>query len=92
MNALSAVHPAHLQAMGDTGRLVLAGGAMTVALAAALAALVLAIAALLSVLRSGLCTAAKILWVAVVLAAPFLGSLAWFALGRSRARRRTASR
>ncbi|MFE2875091.1 PLD nuclease N-terminal domain-containing protein [Streptomyces roseus] len=77
--------------MGDTGRLVVAGGAMTIALAAALAALILAIAALLSVLRSRLCTATKIAWAAVVLAAPFLGSLAWFALGRRGTARRTAS-
>ncbi|ROQ88950.1 phospholipase D-like protein [Streptomyces sp. 2132.2] len=83
MNALPSLHPAHVQAMGDTGRLALAGGAMSIALAAALAALVLAIAALLSVVRSGLCTAMKVLWVAIVLAAPFLGSLVWFALRRS---------
>ncbi|MEU9127596.1 PLD nuclease N-terminal domain-containing protein [Kitasatospora sp. NPDC048540] len=83
MNALSAaLPPARLEAMGDTGRLVLAGGAMTVALAAALAALLLAVAALVSVVRSRHCTATKILWLAIVLLAPFLGSLAWFALGR----------
>ncbi|MGW6412761.1 PLDc N-terminal domain-containing protein [Streptomyces vinaceus] len=77
--------------MGDSGRLVVAGGAMTVALAAALAALVLAIAALLSVLRSRLCTAMKIVWVGVVLAARFLGSLAWFAVGRRSTEHRATS-
>ncbi|WP_267002877.1 MULTISPECIES: PLD nuclease N-terminal domain-containing protein [unclassified Streptomyces] len=91
MNALSALQPDHLQAMGNTGRLVLAGGAMTTALAAALAALLLAVATLLSVLRSRHCNAMKALWVAIVLAAPFLGSLAWLTLGRRAGEHRTAS-
>ncbi|MFI1769770.1 PLD nuclease N-terminal domain-containing protein [Streptomyces sp. NPDC020800] len=77
--------------MGNTGRLVVAGGAITIALAAALAALLLALAALVSVLRSRLCNATKILWVAIVLVSPFLGSLAWFALGRRGTEHRTAS-
>ncbi|MEV4611098.1 PLD nuclease N-terminal domain-containing protein [Kitasatospora sp. NPDC049258] len=91
MNAPSAPVPVQLQAIGDTGRLVLAGGVMTMALAAALAALLLAVAALVSVLRSRLCNATKILWLAIVLFAPFLGSLAWFAFGRRGTGRRTAS-
>ncbi|MGW2994049.1 PLD nuclease N-terminal domain-containing protein [Streptomyces sp. NPDC001193] len=92
MNTIAALQTAHVQAMGDTGRLALAGGVMATALAAALAALLLAIAALLSVLRSGHCNAVKILWVVIVLVAPFLGSLAWFALGRRGIEHRTASR
>ncbi|MFI5666294.1 PLD nuclease N-terminal domain-containing protein [Streptomyces sp. NPDC051704] len=92
MHTLSALQPAHLQAMGDTGRLALAGGAMAIALAAALAALLLTVAALVSVLRSSHCNAAKILWLAIVLVAPFLGSLAWFVLGRRGTEVRTASR
>ncbi|MFF4098742.1 PLD nuclease N-terminal domain-containing protein [Streptomyces sp. NPDC001903] len=65
---------------------------MAIALATALAALLLAVAALLSVLRSEHCNAAKALWVVIVLAAPFLGSLVWFALGRRGTEHRKASR
>ncbi|NUT49798.1 MAG: PLDc_N domain-containing protein [Saccharothrix sp.] len=51
---------------------------------AALAALVLWITAIVSVLRNRRLTGGgKLLWIAVVLAYPLLGSIGWFAGGRT---------
>jgi Phospholipase_D-nuclease N-terminal len=45
-----------------------------------------AILALVSILRSGQDVVLTVVWCGVVLVAPLLGSLAWFAVGRRRAR------
>jgi RsiW-degrading membrane proteinase PrsW (M82 family) len=56
---------------------------MIVLAAIALALIVLWVAAIVSVLRSNRLTGGgKTLWIVVILAFPFLGSLAWFIFGR----------
>lgn len=45
-----------------------------------------AILALVSILRSGQDVVLTVVWCAVVLITPLLGSLAWFAVGRRRPR------
>jgi membrane protein implicated in regulation of membrane protease activity len=82
MNALAMQQPAWILALGHGGRVALAGGVTAVALAAVLANFLLAIGALVSVLRSRLGGGMKFLWVMFVFVAPFLGSLAWFVIGR----------
>lgn len=52
--------------------------------------LALVIGALVSVVRSPLGGGMKVLWAVLVLAAPVLGSLAWFAIGRRDSRRRAS--
>lgn len=60
------------------------GVVVTVVLVAvALALVVLWVAAVVSVLRNGRLTGGgKLLWIAVILAFPFLGSLGWFVFGK----------
>jgi len=47
--------------------------------------LALIVTALLQVFRSTMPTNTKLLWLIVILIAPFLGSLIWFAVGRNNA-------
>lgn len=50
------------------------------------------IGALISILGSALSGGMKLVWVIVAFMAPFLGSLLWFVIGRSDARRRVVLR
>ncbi|MER7013508.1 PLD nuclease N-terminal domain-containing protein [Saccharopolyspora sp. NPDC000359] len=52
-----------------------------------LAYVVLVIGALISVLGSPQSFGMKIVWIVLVFVAPFLGSILWFVIGRSNARR-----
>ncbi len=69
------------------------GTALTVILAVlTIAALILWIAAIVSVLRTSRLTGGgKLLWIAVILAYPFLGSIGWFIAGRKARLIRTAA-
>ncbi|MEU6128874.1 PLD nuclease N-terminal domain-containing protein [Saccharopolyspora sp. NPDC047091] len=64
----------------------MAGGMLLVAAAFVF----LFIAALISILGSGLSGGMKLVWIVLAFIAPFLGSLLWFVVGRSDARRRYA--
>jgi hypothetical protein len=57
-----------------------------VAAIAAVAFVVLVIAAVISVIGSELGAGMKLAWIVFVVVAPFLGSLAWFVVGRRDAR------
>ncbi|PWV55365.1 PLD nuclease N-terminal domain-containing protein [Nocardiopsis sp. L17-MgMaSL7] len=60
-------------------------GVLTVGLVLTLAAFVLFIAAVFSVLFSRLDVPMKIVWIVFVFAAPLIGALLWFFVGRKRA-------
>lgn len=90
MNTLALQQPAQLLAAGDRGGIILAGGVVLVGIAAVVGFLVLTIGALLSILGSRLGGGMKFIWVVLVFAAPFLGSLAWFVIGRRDAERRAS--
>ncbi|MGI5507324.1 PLD nuclease N-terminal domain-containing protein [Lentzea sp. CA-135723] len=60
----------------------LEGGGLVLVLLGSLALLVFWIAALVSVLAAPVGCGAKILWLLVVFALPFVGSLLWFVVGR----------
>jgi hypothetical protein len=62
---------------------IAAGGALFISLAALLGFLIFAGCALVSILGSGRYSSlGKLLWILAVFAFPFLGSLAWFTIGR----------
>lgn len=91
MNTLAVQQSAQLLAAGGPAPNALAARAIAVVLVAVVGSLlVLTIGALVSILRSRLGGGMKFLWVVLVLAAPLLGSLAWFAIGRRDAERRTS--
>lgn len=74
----------HLSLAQQAGTHYAVGGVLALFL---LAYVVLFVRALLSVLRSPHSGGMKLVWCVVILAAPFLGSLAWFVIGRSDAYR-----
>ncbi|MDQ0960731.1 4-amino-4-deoxy-L-arabinose transferase-like glycosyltransferase [Streptomyces sp. B4I13] len=66
-----------------------AGAAVTLAfILCGFAAVVLFISALVSILKSRLTGGMKLVWIVFAFAAPFLGSLCWFVIGRKDAQRR----
>ncbi|MEU0877133.1 PLD nuclease N-terminal domain-containing protein [Lentzea sp. NPDC005914] len=69
-------------ALSDQNARLLEGGGLVLALLLAAALLIFWIAALVSVLGAPIGCGAKILWLLVVFALPFLGSVLWFVAGR----------
>ncbi|GLY47020.1 PLD nuclease N-terminal domain-containing protein [Lentzea sp. NBRC 102530] len=69
-------------ALSDQNAGWLEGGLLVLVALGAVALLVFWIAALFSVLGAPIGCGAKILWLLVVFALPFLGSLLWFVVGR----------
>lgn len=72
----------HVLALSEQQFTLLEGGGLVLGLLVAVALLVLWIAALISVLGAPIGCGAKILWLLVVFALPFLGSVLWFVAGR----------
>lgn len=71
-----------VQALSDQQTRLLEGGGLVLVLLGAVALLIFWIAALISVLGAPIGCGAKILWLLVVFALPFLGSVLWFVAGR----------
>jgi hypothetical protein len=71
-----------VQALSEQNVRLLEGGGLVLALLGAAALLVFWVAALISVLGAPIGCGAKILWLLVVFALPFLGSMLWFVAGR----------
>lgn len=71
-----------VQALSDQDVRLLEGGGLVLVALGAVALLVFWIAALVSVLGAPIGCGAKILWLLVVFALPFLGSVLWFVAGR----------
>lgn len=91
MNALALQQPAQYLAADAGAGKALAGVATGLVITAVVGGfLALVIGTLVSVLRSALGGGMKFLWVVAVLAAPVLGSLAWFVIGRRDADRRAS--
>ncbi|NMI00971.1 PLDc_N domain-containing protein [Pseudonocardia sp. K10HN5] len=61
---------------------ILGGALIAVTAIAGVAFVVLVVAAVISIIRSELGAGMKLVWIVFVVVAPFLGSLAWFAVGR----------
>lgn len=91
MNALALQQTAQYLAADAGAREALAGVVTALVITVVVGGfLALVIGTLVSVLRSALGGGMKFLWVVVVLAAPVLGSLAWFVIGRRDAERRAS--
>lgn len=82
---------AELAANDSTGGLIGSGILVGAALLLVIGQVVLFIAALVSVLRSPLTGAMKLVWVVVAFIAPFLGPVLWFVIGRRDARNRAVT-
>lgn len=91
MNSLALQQTAQYLA-ADAGARQALGGVVTALVIVVVVGgfLALVISALVSVLRSRLGGGMKFFWAVVVLAAPVLGSLAWFVIGRRDAERRAS--
>jgi predicted Co/Zn/Cd cation transporter (cation efflux family) len=89
MNALALQQTAQYLSADAGARQALAGVVTALVITVVVGGfLALVIGALVSVLRSPLGGGMKFLWAVLVLAAPVLGSLAWFVIGRKDAERR----
>lgn len=75
---------AHQMALAPVGNIVIGG----MAASAIVGCLVLFFGALLSIVRSDLTGGMKLVWIVFALAAPFLGCLLWFLVGRRDSQRR----
>jgi hypothetical protein len=70
---------------------VVGGVAFVVVIALAVGGIALAVAALFSVLVSEQRVVVKLIWIFLILAAPVLGGLGWFLVGRKPNRNRMSS-
>lgn len=71
-------------AQATPGETALAAFGLTAVLVAAVAAAVLVIAAVIGIIASRLDGGMKVVWLVLVVVAPFIGSLLWFLVGRRR--------
>ncbi|MBO0806129.1 MAG: PLDc_N domain-containing protein [Nocardiopsaceae bacterium] len=91
MSTLAMRQPAHLLAATGGSHLTLAGGAAGALILAVVAGIFFfMVGALVSVLRSQHSGGMKLVWTVIILAAPALGSIGWFVIGRRDAQRHRA--
>ncbi|MFI6094630.1 PLD nuclease N-terminal domain-containing protein [Lentzea sp. NPDC051213] len=74
--------PQLVHALSDQPITPLEGGGLVLVVLGAVALLIFWVSALISVLAAPVGCGAKILWVLVIFALPFLGSVLWFVAGR----------
>ncbi|WP_369213438.1 PLD nuclease N-terminal domain-containing protein [Streptomyces flavofungini] len=90
MERMHALHESRTT-LAATGHQVLGYGLAAVIVVLILAYVALFIGALISIVASPLSRGMKLVWVVFAFAAPFIGSLLWFLIGRRELRRGAAT-